>query len=108
MAQEIGRISLKNSGGFVCKIQLRYMDSELNTKYSGQTGDITLGFTKEIDPAELGVPNGSNIWLKAIVRLGRDNETDKGFKYVAGNTNVARFNISGTTLSNDLGFQGIG
>lgn len=108
MAQEIGKISLKNSGGFVCRIQLKFQDDDLNNHYTKETGDITLGFTKEIDPEELGVPDGTSIWLKAIVRLGRDNESNKGFKYVKGNTNVARFNISGTTLSNDLGFVGIG
>ncbi|MEZ4919793.1 MAG: hypothetical protein R2792_11890 [Saprospiraceae bacterium] len=103
---KVGKISLKNSGGFVAKMQLAYINDDGEKVYTGKSGDVTLGFTKEVDPGDMGVPTGSNIYLKAIVVAGFDKEANKMFVYEKGNTTVAKFMISGTTLSNDMGFLG--
>ena len=101
--QEIGKMSLKNSGGFVARIQVSYMDDNGEKRLTGQSDDITLGFTKTVDPGDMGVPDGSMVYMNVDVVWGTDNEAKRAFKYVKNNTTCAHYNISGTTLSNDLG-----
>lgn len=105
--QKIGKMSLKNSGGFVARIQFGYMDENGEKKLTGQTGDVLLGQTKTVDPGSLGVPDGSMVYMYAFVVWGRDNEAHRAFVYEKGNVSVAHYNISGTTLSNDLGLVDI-
>ena len=105
--QKIGKMSLKNSGGFVTRIQFSYLDDEGNKQLSRQGNDITLGFTDTRDPGVLGVPDGAMVYMHAFVVWGTDNEAKRAFLYEKGNTSVAHYNISGTTLSNDLGLTGI-
>jgi hypothetical protein len=106
--QKIGKMSLKNSGGLVIRIQFSYLDDEGEKKLSKQTGDITLGRTETVDPADLGVPDGSMVYMHAFVVWGTDNEAKRAFTYEKGNTTTAHYNISGTTLSNDLGLVEVG
>ena len=47
--QRIGKMSLKNSGGFVARVQFSYLDDNGEKQLTGQSGDITLGFTKTFD-----------------------------------------------------------
>jgi len=101
--QKIGKMSLKNSGGFVARVQYSYMDDEGEKKLTEQTGDVPLGQTSTVDPGTLGVPDGSMVYMHAFVVWGTDNEARRAFVYEKGNTSVANYNISGTTLSNDLG-----
>ena len=101
--QKIGKMSLKNSGGFVTRIQFSYMDDNGEKKLTGQAGDVPLGQKMTTDPGDLGVPDGSMIYMHAFVVWGTDNEARRAFVYEKGNTTVANYNISGTTLSNDLG-----
>jgi hypothetical protein len=106
--QKVGKMSLKNSGGFVTRIQYSYLDDDGEKKLSRQTGDITLGRTETVDPGDLGVPDGSMVYMHAFVVWGTDNEAKRAFQYEKGNTVVAHYNISGTTLSNDLGLVEVG
>jgi hypothetical protein len=101
--QEVGKMSLKNSGGFVARVQYSYMDDSGEKKLTGQTGDIPLGQTRTVDPGELGVPNGSMLYMHVFVVWGTDNEARRAFIYKKGNVSCANYNISGTTLNNDLG-----
>lgn len=101
--QKIGKMSLKNSGGFVTRIQFSYMDDNGEKKLTGQAGDVPLGQKMTTDPGDLGVPDGSMVYMHAFVVWGTDNEARRAFVYEKGNTTVANYNISGTTLSNDLG-----
>lgn len=101
--QKIGKMSLKNSGGFVARIQFSYLDDDGEKHLSNQSGDITLGFTKTVDPGDLGVPDGSMVYMHVFVVWGHDNEARRAFFYEKGNVTTARYNISGTTLNNDLG-----
>ena len=106
--QKVGKMSLKNSGGFVTRIQYSYLDDEGEKKLSRQGGDITLGRTETLDPGDLGVPDGSMVYMHAFVVWGTDNEAERAFLYEKGNTTTAHYNISGTTLSNDLGLVEVG
>jgi len=101
--QKIGKMSLKNSGGFVTRIQFSYLDDDGNKQLTKQGDDITLGFTKTVDPGDLGVPDGAMVYMHAFVVWGTDNEAKRAFTYEKGNTSVAAYNISGTTLNNDMG-----
>jgi hypothetical protein len=101
--QEIGKMSLKNSGGFVARIQFSYLDDNGEKKLTGQTSDIPLGQSKTVDPAELGVPPDSMTYMHVFVVWGTDNEARRAFVYKKGNVSCANYNISGTTLNNDLG-----
>jgi len=105
--QKIGKMSLKNSGGFVARIQISFLDDNGMKQLTGQTDDVTLGFTKTVDPGDLGVPDGSMVYMHVFVVWGTDNESKQAFIYEKGNVSTANFNISGTTLSNDLGMTGI-
>jgi len=106
--QKIGKMSLKNSGGFVARVQFSYLNDDGEKQLSSQSGDVTLGFTKTVDPAELSVPNGSTVYMHVFVVWGTDNEARRAFIYEKGNPTTAHYNISGTTLSNDLGLIDIG
>lgn len=101
--QKIGKMSLKNSGGFVARIQFSYLDDDGEKQLTGQGNDITLGFTKTVDPGDLGVPDGSTVYMHVFVVWGTDNEARRAFVYEKGNVSCANYNISGTTLNNDLG-----
>ena len=61
--QKIGKMSLKNSGGFVARMQFSYLDNDGNKQLTGQTEDITLGFTKTVDPGDLGERQCNNCSL---------------------------------------------
>jgi hypothetical protein len=106
--QKIGKMSLKNSGGFVTRIQYSYLDDAGEKQLTGQSGDIPLGQTMTTDPGDLGVPDGSMVYMHAFVVWGTDNEARRAFQYEKGNTSVANYNISGTTLNNDMGLVDIG
>ena len=105
--QKIGKMSLKNSGGFVARTQFSYLDDNGEKILTGQSGDITLGFSKTEDPGAMGVPNGSMVYMHVFVVWGTDNEARRAFVYEKGNTSTANYNISGTTLNNDLGLTDI-
>ncbi|HEY0736420.1 MAG TPA: hypothetical protein VGD69_16010 [Herpetosiphonaceae bacterium] len=101
--QKIGKMSLKNQGGFVARIMFSYLDENGEKHLSGHSGDIPLGQTKTVDPGSLGVADGTVVWMYAFVVWGRDNEAKRAFLYEEGNSDTAHYSISGTTLDNELG-----
>ncbi|NRN28207.1 hypothetical protein HHJ84_07980 [Photorhabdus heterorhabditis subsp. aluminescens] len=101
--QQIGQMSLKNSGGFVTRVLFSYIDSDGEKYLSKQSEDITLGVKKTIDPGDLGVPDGATVYMHVFVVWGRDNEAHQVFSYKKGSQAIANYMISGTTLNNDLG-----
>ena len=105
--QTIGKMSLKCSGGFVAKIQFVYIDDDGERKTTGKSGDIPLGQTKTVDPGDMGVPDGSLVYLKAFVVWGKDNNASRAFLYKKNDPGIANYNISGTTLNNDLGLTSV-
>jgi hypothetical protein len=99
----IGTMSLKNSGGFIARIQFQYKDASGNTiTTSNDGGNILLGQTETEDPGSLGVPNNSQVWLHVDVAGGKDATAKESFMYVSGNACTAEYVISGTTLHNTL------
>lgn len=108
MLREIEKIQLKNNGGFVTRIQFEYFDeSSNNWKHVNGTGDITLGFDKQAEPGDYGVPEGSMVKLYAYVAWGTDNHASQMFIYKKNCGYIASYKISGTTLNNHLEYVGI-
>lgn len=101
--KKIGKFSLHNGGGFVARGKVAWMDEDGEQKLTSDAGDITLGFTGDVDPGSLGVPDGSIVSLYVFVVWGYDNEARQSFIYEKGNSTVAKYTITGTTLSNTLG-----
>lgn len=105
---KIGKVSLRNQGGFVTRIMISYLDDDGEKKVTGDcSGDIPLGQERTVDPGNCGVPDGSNIALYAFVVWGTDNEAKRHFEYEKGNPQTARYTISGTTLGNELGLTDV-
>lgn len=108
MLQEIEKFKLRNTGGFVTRIQFEYYDENSNEwKQQKGTGDITLGFDKTAEPGDYGVPEGSMVKLYAYVAWGTDNRASQMFIYKKNCGHIASYEISGTTLNNHLEYVGI-
>jgi hypothetical protein len=100
--QPIGKFSLRNQGGFVCKLQFVYWDQNGNRHHVDGTGSFPIGQSETADPGQYGVPNGSAISLYADVVWGNDNTASQMFTYQSGNATKADYVITGTTLDNQL------
>lgn len=105
--QSIGKMSLKNQGGFVCKLQFVFWDANGNKQRTGGSGDIDLGQSDTEDPGAYGVPDGAPVSIYVDVVWGDDNEGSQMFTYSKGSSCTANYAISGTTLDNSLGLTGM-
>ena len=105
--QQIGKMSLKNSGGFVSRVQFSYLDDDekRNSPHSLRTSRSDS--LRRLILESWGCQDGSMVYMHAFVVWGTDNEAKRAFLYKKGNVSVANYNISGTTLSNDLGLTDI-
>ena len=102
--EKIGKLTLKNQGGFVVKMDFV---SRTGRREKGSRKDITLGRSETQDPGLFGINNGEEITIHADVVAGKDKVGNTWFIYEEGNPRTAKFTISGTTLDNELGFNGI-
>lgn len=102
--QKVGHISLKNSGGFVAQMAFQYAvtPNDLPVRTTKESGNILLGQTHTENPADLGVPNGSRVWLYVDVHAGKDTTSNESYIFEEGNSCTAHYVISGTTLNNTL------
>lgn len=106
--ENIGAFRLKNQGGFVVKMDFLFgKDSQNLHRINGSRKDITLGCSEKKDPGKYGVHEGDVCTIHADVVAGKDKAGKTYFIYEEGNENTAEFTISGTTLDNELGFNGI-
>jgi len=104
----IGKIKLKNEGGFVAKLQCRYSTDGGNSwQHADGTGGITSPFEGTLDPSDHGVPDGSRISAYVFVVWGNDVQGREIFAYEKGNSRTAKYTIKGTTLDSSLSFNGI-
>lgn len=104
----IGKMKLQNFGGFVAKLRFEYYDEDKNIWIQTKgTDNITLGFAKEANPGDYGVPDNSLCRLYAFVLWGSDKISKEMFKYEQNNTKKACYQISGTTLNNSLTYIGV-
>lgn len=105
--EEVGSFRLTNHGGFVTRLQFIYRNECGNRVRVEGSGNINLSQSATIDPGLHGVPDGSEVTLYAYVSAGKDNESQNVFIYKKGLLRIADFTISGTTLNNQLKYNGI-
>lgn len=106
--QTVGNFALTNAGGFVAKIYFMYTPPGSSDMKRSSTGNsILLGQTGQDTPGQLGVPNGSTVYLYVDVVWGSDNHSGTGYLYDSSSGVTASYTISGTTLDNTLTFNGL-
>ena len=105
---DIGKLSLKNTGAFVAKLHISYLDNDGTEKRTGAIGgDILINQTKSADPGVNGIPDGFMIRVYSEVVAGTSRQGSEYFRYKKDNTKTASYTHSGTTLSNKLTFNGV-
>ena len=82
-----------------------YVDSRGRKIRTQGTGNIILGETVTVDPGDYGVPEGATFHIYADVVAGREISCEN-FVYSPNAERGAEFRTTGTTLSNDLFFNG--
>lgn len=107
--QSIGKFTLHNGGGFVARGKVAWLDDNGQKQLSDSVGDLTLGRTYDVDPAQFSnIADGSIIDLYVFVVWGDDNEARQSFIYKKGSSVAANYTITGTTFSNTLGLINVG
>ena len=101
--EEIRWISLKNNGGFVVKMRIHG-----SGEYESG-GFFPIGQEKTVDLADAvgNIKDGDEVWLEAVVKLGKNNKAKQRFVYRRSSGNKAGYSIKGTTLNNSLSYNGI-
>lgn len=108
-------IKLKNTGGFVAQIEVQYKekktDSQGNISYAAEWSswhydgyrDICAGAERTVDLfLDANIPDGSQVRLKAVVVWGKDHVSEEQYIYQSTCSKMAVYEISGTTLFNNL------
>jgi hypothetical protein len=97
----IRAIQLTNKGALVARLKVRNTSGAVVT-----TQDILAGKTATIDLNQYlnKFNDGDTITVGVVVVVGRNKKSSREFIYRAGALDIARFEISGTTLSNKLTF----
>lgn len=107
-------MKLKNKGGFVARIEIQYKekksDSQGNISYDAEWKswhsdgyrDICAAAERTVDLNDSNIPDGSQVRLKAIVKLGSDRVSEEQYIYNKTSSKSAVYEISGTTLINKL------
>ena len=105
--QKVGKLCLRNQGGFVVKLDFEHYDKNHNqVRVHGSGRDIVVGLAQTSDPGKYGIQNGEEVTIYADVAAGRDNTGTTWFIYEKGSLTTAKFTISGTTFNNRLYFDG--
>jgi hypothetical protein len=105
--QEIGKFKLQQRSAYVSRMQVKYLDGDGNVVYSAQTSDEVTGQDYFMDPADLGVPDGSMVWLFLWVMAGYDQTAPKAFIYKHGSNITASYSCTGVTVAPHLNLDGI-
>lgn len=104
---QIGKFELRQQGAYVARTQVRYMDNNGEWQMSEQTSNELAAQTYEIDPADLGVPDGATITYYLWVMAGRDVVAQESFVYAKGSVNKAIYRCSNVTVAPGLEYEGI-
>jgi hypothetical protein len=109
----VGKIHLYNAGGYNCHLGVKWIDpdgqSQHGPAYDPNGHVIMAAGSEDIDPGDVGVPNGSTIWAYIDVQAGWDNQgsAQDGLIFKLGDPHVANYESTGTTLNNGVKFQGV-
>lgn len=105
---QVGKFTLNQQGGYVCRTMFNYLDDNGNMHQSAQTSNELIDQSYITDPGDLGVPDGSIVTFYLWVMAGNDEAATQSFIYTRGSKNNATYMCNGTTLiGGKLHFQGI-
>jgi len=105
---KIGKFTLYNGAAIVARGSATSID-DYGEKTRSQTGpDITIWFKRDVNPGDLGVPDGAIVNLYVVVVAGTDNEARQSFIFDKRSTTVANYKITGITTSNTLELTSVG
>jgi hypothetical protein len=100
-SQTVGKFALTQSGVYVCRTMFNYLAPNTSDwMMSNQSGNQTLWPNPYVtDPSELGVPNGSTLYLYVWVMAGYDAPAaEHDFTYEQGNPKCAYYECGGVTV----------
>lgn len=106
----IGQFRLHQKAAVVAKLQCKFrVAGQDEWTHCDGTGDVPVGQTRELDPSAANppVPDGAEVSIFAFVVWGNDAEGREIFRYQKGNSMIASYKLSGTTLDNHLAYEGI-
>lgn len=97
-----------NDGWFVARIRISWniKDGSGVFEESGYH-DICINKERTLDLKGTNIPAGATVKLIAEIAGGPDKEATESFIYYPDSTNIARYEVSGTTLNSDLNRLGI-
>ena len=107
-------ITLQNKGGFVARIEVQYKekhddghgnisyDANWKSWHSDGYRDICAAAERTVDLTDSGIPDDSQVRLKAIVKLGSDCTSKDQYIYNKTSSKSAVYKVTGTTLINSL------
>lgn len=105
---EIGRFTLHQNGGYVCRTMFNVQDSNGKNSKSKQTSNQLAPGHYTIDPGDLGVVDGDEVtfylWVMASTR---DQTAQESFIYRTGGGDTAAYTCSLATVDPKLVFNGI-
>ncbi len=95
---------LKNSGGFVARMQIAWNDNngKHGTYEPGGYHDICAAGERTLDLNDTDIPENASVFLKVCVVLGKDKEASELYEYDKTCSETASYEISGTTLISKL------
>lgn len=111
---DIRYITLQNKGAFVARIEIQYKekksDNQGNISYSADWKswhsdgyrDVCAAAERTVDLTGSNIPDGAQVRLKAIVKLGSDCTSKDQYIYNKTSSKSAVYKVSGTTLINSL------
>lgn len=105
----IGKLKLHNTGWFVARLGASWIDANTPHTVDEGTGDIDKGQTRTLDPGDVGCREGDKVWAYVLVKAGdsKEGSAQDGLTYDAGNANVGKYLIHGTTHDTHLKFEGV-
>ncbi|MFP2930191.1 hypothetical protein ACLESO_34345 [Pyxidicoccus sp. 3LG] len=105
---EVGEITLKNEGAFLVSQRFVYFDADGREQTTGATSNpYPVGQRHKAAPSNQGVPDGAEVWVYAQVSIGKGAQAHVPCINRTGSTVTASFTITGTTLDNDIKFDGV-
>ncbi|RON06247.1 hypothetical protein [Pseudomonas brassicacearum] len=87
-------VEFHNRAGFASSFSVQWDGGETN-----RTNVITAGGVEKINLRTCGVPEGTSCWARAYVQGGPNHDSGDNFDYREGDSSIASYSITGTTLN---------
>lgn len=103
------KVSLKNQGGYVVRMDFVYADGETGDikRVAGSRRNIALGNSEIQDPGAYGVPNGAAFTVHGDVVMGKDATGAVWLIYDQSSGETASFTASGAVFNSSISFTSL-